>query len=172
MELDYFTLNLRNYLRDHGFSNEDLEADIVNINADTAARTYADERKAGNSVSGATELAQVNLFMGIGLSRIETAADILEEHFYDRIQIYEPLVVDLWSHKLAEDDSIWESFSKEGELGLNEELVEEGKKGILLNRIDQFLTNHGVQQKTEATRQCHGDPNRAGKFRHSRLESR
>ena len=144
MELNYFALYLRNYLRDHSFSNEDLEADIVNYNADNATQTFVNERKAGNSVHGATEVALENLFIGIGLSRIETAADILEEHFNDRIHIYEPMVVDFWSNKLAEDDSIWESLSKEGELGLNNKLVEEGKKGILLNRIDQFLTNHGV----------------------------
>lgn len=144
MELDYFTLYLRNYLRDHSFSNEDLEADIVNCNADNATQTFVNERKAGNSVHGATEVALEDLFIGIGLSRIETAADILEEHFNDRIQIYEPKAVDSWSKKMAEDDSIWVSFSKEGELGLNEELVQEGKKGILLHRIDQFLTNHGV----------------------------
>ena len=144
MELDYFTLYLRNYLRDHSFSNEDLEADIVNCNADNATQTFVNERKAGNSVHGATEVALEDLFIGIGLSRIETAADILEEHFNDRIQIYEPKAVDSWSKKMAEDDSICASFSKEGELGLNEELVQEGKKGILLHRIDQFLTNHGV----------------------------
>lgn len=143
MELDYFTLYLRNYLRDHSFSEADLQAPIVKINADNAAQTYENERKAGNSVIGATELANADLFVGIGLSRLETASDLLEDHFEERIQSSEHMAFDFWSQKLAEDDSIWVSFHKEGELGLNEELVEEGKE-TLLHRIDQFLTTHGV----------------------------
>lgn len=143
MELNYFTLYLRNYLRDHSFPHEDLEADIVKNNADTASDTYDTERKAGNTITGARELAFQDLFVGIGLSRMEASADILEEEFSDRIHILEPMVVDFWSQKLSEDDSIWESFHQDGELGLNQELVEEGK-GILITRIDQFLTTHGV----------------------------
>ncbi len=143
MELDYFYLYLRNYLRDHSFDNDDLEDEIVKNNSEAATQTYSTEIKAGNNVSGATEVALIDLFVGIGLSRMETSADILEEHFSDRIQIFEPMVLDLWSQKLTEDESIWVSFHNEGELGLNKELVEEGK-GILITRIDQFLTTHGV----------------------------
>ena len=57
MELNNFALYLRNYLRDHSFDNKDLEADIVKLNADNATQTFVNERKAGNSVHGATEVA-------------------------------------------------------------------------------------------------------------------
>lgn len=140
MELDYFTLYLRRYLRDHSFDTVEIESEIVSENAASAMQTYTDQRQAGNTDNGATEVALQDLFIGVGLSREETAAEILEEHFSDRILMRGLLD---WSQKLKADDSIWESYHKEGELGLNEELVKEGKRE-LLNRIDQFLTNHGV----------------------------
>ena len=143
MELDYFSLYLRYYLRDHGFREEELNADIVKINADNAAQTYENERKGGNSVCGATELANRDLFVGIGLSRLEAAADILEENFGDRVPFSQSDVFDFWTQKLAENDSLWDAYHKEGELGLNEDLVSEGKDD-LLHRIDQILISHGV----------------------------
>lgn len=143
MELDYYTLYLRDYLRDHRFDPVEISSQLVKNNADTAAQTFEDYRKSGASVDGATEAALQDLFVGVGLSRIETAEDILEEEFSDRIHISEPLVLDFWTQELANDDRLWEDFEKEGELGLNQELVEEGM-GTLLNRIDQFLTTHGL----------------------------
>ena len=143
MELDYFSLYLRRYLRDHSFSNEEIDSAIVGDNAATALQTYVDQRNAGNTDCGATEVALQDLFLRVGLSREEASSDILEEYFFDRIQMKEPLVFNFWTQQLKNDDSIWEPYHIDGELGLNEELVKEGKRE-LLNRIDQFLTNHGV----------------------------
>ncbi len=143
MELDYFSLYLRNYLRDHGFEPAEISSQMVKDNADRAAQTFEDYRKSGASLDGATEAALKDLFIGIGISRAEKAADILEEEFSDRIHITESVVLDFWTQELANDELIWKDFSKEGELGLNQELVEEGN-GTLHGRIDQFLTTHGL----------------------------
>lgn len=143
MELDYFTLYLRRYMREHLFDQEDINSEKVKDNSEAAWMTWEAERKAGNSDIGATELAEQDLFVGIGLSREEAAQEMLEEYFSDRIQIDEPLVYNFWTQRLKEANSIWESFHVEGELGLNEELVEEGK-GKLITRIDQFLKDHGL----------------------------
>lgn len=143
MELDYFYLYLRSYLRDHSFDTSDIESEIVGDNAASALQTYTDQVMAGNNNCGAMETALQDLFIGIGLSRDETAEDILEKHFRERINMEEPLVLEFWKQKLKEDVSIWDSFHIHGELGLNEELVRRGE-GTLLNRIDQFLSNHGV----------------------------
>ncbi len=143
MELDYYTLYLRDYLRDHRFEPVEISSQIVKINADRAAQTFEDYRKSGATLDGATEAALQDLFLGIGLSRVEKAEDILEEEFSDRIHIAEPAVLDFWTQELANNGLLWEDFYKEGELGLNQELVEEGEV-ILLDRIDQFLTNYGL----------------------------
>lgn len=141
MELDYFSLYLRNYLRDHGFSQSELDSPIIAINADSAARTYEEYRKSGANVDGSNEAALGVLFIGVGLSKTEVATDMLEEEFKDRINIDEPMVLDFWSQKIADEKSIWDSLYKDGELGLNKELVDEGKD-LLLVRINQFLNSH------------------------------
>ncbi|MDE7432794.1 MAG: DUF1896 domain-containing protein [Lachnospiraceae bacterium] len=143
MELNYFSLYLRDYLRDHRFEPTEISSQLVKDNADRAAQTFEDYRKSGASLDGATDIALQDLFIGIGLSRAEKAADILEEEFSDRIIITEPTVFDFWTQELVSDESIWEDFYKEGELGLNQELIDEGNE-TLHDRIDQFLTNHGL----------------------------
>lgn len=143
MELDYFTLYLRDYLRDHRFEPSEISSQLVKDNAERAAQSFSDQRKAGASLDGATEVALQDLFVGIGLSKVEKASEMLEEEFSDRIHIKMPEVLDFWTQVLADDDSIWDSFHKKGELGLNEELVEEGK-GMLYDRIDQFFKTYGL----------------------------
>lgn len=143
MELNYFTLYLRNYMRDHGFDSKEIESQIAKDNAETATLTYENYRKNGASVAGATEAALEDLFIGIGLSIMEVSEDILEKDFSERINITEPLVLDFWAQKMTEDKSIWESFYNTEGLGLNKELVE-ADKGKLHSRIDQFLKSHGL----------------------------
>lgn len=143
MELDYFYLYLCDYLREHSFEPAEISSRMVKDNAKRASQVFADFRKAGASLDSANEEALKELTAGIGLSRAEMAADILEEEFSDRIHISMPEVLEFWTSVLADNDSIWESFHKEGELGLNEELVEE-RKGILYVRIDQFLSTYGL----------------------------
>lgn len=143
MELDNYKLYLQNYLREHDFDDDTLFSDIVENNADSANTTFAIMRKAGYSYFGANELALKDLFVGIGASQKETARDFLEDWFMDRVKYNGYESYDEWTEKVANEDTIWETYRIKDGLGLDEEMVEIHINEII-SEIDQFLTNHGI----------------------------
>lgn len=143
MELDNYKLYLQNYLREHDFDDDTLFSEIVEDNADSANTTFAKMRKAGYSPLGANELALKDLFVDIGASRKETARDFLEDWFMERVKYDGYKSYDEWTDKVAKEDAIWNPYSIEDGLGLDEEMVEIHMNEII-SEIDQFLTNHGL----------------------------
>ena len=143
MELDYFKMMLRSYLREHGFEPEDLESDIVASNADYANDTFESARRAGYSVDGSVELATQELHTGIGLSPREVFADLLINDFNDRLHVTDQMFLEFWIQKLSDCTSIIQEFSLKDGLGLDPAVLEESR-GRLRHRIDQYLRTNGL----------------------------
>lgn len=141
--MDYFKLYLQNYMREHGFDYTDINSDFVQVRADIATQTFEDQRKAGNSVCGSEELAIRDLFTGVGESIWDTAYDLLEEKFSDRIEISYPMIHDFWTQKLKEYKELWRTYALKDGIGLNGELVDKNRVEII-EKINQFLTTHGL----------------------------
>lgn len=143
MELDYFKMRLQSYLREHGFEPEEINSDTVTINADNANDTFERSRRAGHSVDEAIELANQDLFVGIGESHREVFAEILLTQFNDRLNVKDQLFLEFWIGKLRERDYLVKGFVQENGLGLDPKVLEESR-GTLIHRIDQYLKTNGL----------------------------
>lgn len=143
MELDYFKMRLQSYLREHGFEPAEINSDIVSINADNANDTFETSRRAGHSVDESIELANKDLFSGIGESHREVFAEILLTKFNDRLNVKDQLFLEFWIGKLRERDHIVEGFMLENGLGLDPSELEESR-GVIIHRIDQYLKINGL----------------------------
>lgn len=143
MELDYFKMRLQSYLREHGFEPEEINSDIVSINADNANDTFEQSRRAGYSVDEAIELANQDLFVGIGESHREVFAEILLNKFNDRLNVKDQMFLEFWIGKLRERDYISKGFMLENGLGLDPGVLEQSR-GDIVHRIDQYLKINGL----------------------------
>lgn len=143
MELDYFKQYLRNYMRDHGFDTPDLTSDIVDINADNANNTFETARRSGSSVDEAIELGLQDLFVGIGDSYRETLSDILLDHFKTRVNVDDVDFLEYWIGRFSEQYAMFMDLKMERGIGLDPKALEE-KKEVLIQRMDKYLTIHGL----------------------------
>lgn len=143
MELDYFKLRLKSYLKEHGFDPEEIASSIVADNAEKANDTYEQSRRAGYSVDESIELATKDLFIGIGNSCREVFSEILLQKFNDRLNIKDQIFMEFWIGKLKEQHAIIQEFSLENGLGLDPRVLEESR-GDLIHRIDQYLKTNGL----------------------------
>lgn len=142
MELDYFKLRLISYLKEHGFEAEDLEAPIVENNAETAGDTFETMRRNGMAVDEALEFSTQDLFSRIGESPREVFANILIKNFKHRLLLKDQESLELWIRRLSDQFVILEEFRLKDGLGLDPKVLEESR-GDMIHRIDQYLNTHG-----------------------------
>lgn len=143
MEPDYFKNYLQSYLNDHGFDPDDLEAPIVQNNADNANDTFEKMRRAGHSVDEAIEIALQDLFIGIGESPREVLANILVNDYKKRIKVDDQQFLEYWIEEIKKQYVIMQEFRLKDGLGLDPQVLE-GSRGALIHRIDQYLNIHGL----------------------------
>lgn len=142
-ELDYWYLYLYNYLRDHHFTQEELDSEIVASKADSAAECFSNARRNGYDYFGAKELSMQQLFCGIGDSVYEILADILEEDFSNDLDLSDAKWYDFWIRTLVENIPDLFEGVEETDLGYVAESVE-SHRYELIGRIAIYLNSNGL----------------------------
>lgn len=138
-----FLDRLQSYLRDHGFEPTVLDEELVEVNAQNAKEEYDVAIKSGYSGLGATELAYVQLFRGIGDSPMEVLSDIFEDNFSERLNVNDQEEIRRWVNKISDESGILDKFKLSDGLGLDPNLID-GSRDKLISRIDQYLNTYGI----------------------------
>lgn len=143
MELDFFKLYLQSYMRDHGFSNQEIASDYVTSKAEAALNSFVNLTRHGYSHEGAKEVAIQDLMTGMGLSYREVISEILLNNFSSRLELKDMDFIEFWVDRFSGQITLFEGFEQENGIGLNEDLVENSKE-VLVSRFDKYLVIHGL----------------------------
>lgn len=143
MELDYFTLYLQNYLRDHGFELADIASPFAAENAELAAEAHEHLLRNGSTPEAARELALETLFACIGESPREVVAELLLNNFQDRLEIGSQSEMEHWIARLSESPALFDGFHQTPGLGLSRKKIEDAGP-LLRDRVDKYFSAHGI----------------------------
>lgn len=145
MEIDYFKIQLQDYLKKEGFDleNRDVTAKL-DSNVKTAGDTFTRLRRNGYSVNGAIEVAVRDLYDDIGESPRSVLSRILVSRFADRINVPDTVFLDFWVDNLTSGNDLLQPF-KVSETGIGlDPRVNDDREEELVDAIDQYLTTNGL----------------------------